>query len=252
MSLIQKTAFLAIIAGIVTLPGLWFDSRTIMGVNAWLKPIKFDFSIAIFLLTMSWVIAYIDDPVRGWLGAAFSGVMIVEAVAINIQAYRGTTSHYNLNTPLDAAIFSAMALAIFLLPFLILGSIFALNLSKIPCSSVFRLSMQLGLFLLLLGFAVGFKMVANRGHTVGMPDGGPGLPIINWSTRAGDLRIAHFVGLHGIQVLMGVGYLLGEGKRLTASLPRTTAYTAVTLVFTIFCGMFGWTYFNAIRSKALF
>jgi hypothetical protein len=58
----------------------------------------------------------------------------------------------------------------------------------------------------------GERMTIVGAHTVGAPDGGPGLVGTGWSTEHGDLRIPHFVGLHAIQALGILAFVLGRGR----------------------------------------
>jgi hypothetical protein len=213
---------LALLAGmLVVLP---FDSRLVMGINPWIKPIKFAISITIYVWTIAWLLECLRLPswtrrIISW-GSSIS--MLTEIACITAQAARGRTSHYNVNTSLDAAIFTIMGgmIALNSVLALVLLILFFIGRYDAPCPYLWGI--RSGLVIFLAASAIGGVMIAHGAHAVGVKDGGPGLPIVNWSTSGGDLRVAHFLGLHALQVLPMVGFLIGRHKRWAIS--QKTAY----------------------------
>ncbi|MFD2935623.1 hypothetical protein [Spirosoma flavum] len=187
----------------------------VLGINAYIKPIKFLASTAILCWTMAWYMA--ELPQKGSVRAyswMFVVVFIIELGIIIWQASRGKLSHFNISTPTDGLLFSLMGVAItvFTVWTAYIGFLF-FRLDTATISSAYLWGIRLGILLFVVFAFEGFMMVSHLGHTVGAPDGGPGLPVLNWSTRYGDLRVAHFFGMHALQLIPLFGYYIARQPR---------------------------------------
>jgi hypothetical protein len=178
------------------------DDQLIMGINAWIKPMKFALTVIIYVWTFAWLLQYL--PNKNKVAVISWGIticMLVENVSIFLQAARGEISHYNISSALNASIFSMMGVFISINSLLIFYTWILFFTEKITLDKATLFAWRAGLFLMLVGGAAGGMMIGNMAHTVGAPDGGAGLPFLNWSTTAGDLRTAHFLTLHGLQAI---------------------------------------------------
>jgi len=207
--------------------GLLFDHRVIGGSLAWIKPTKFALSGLVFAYSISWILRGIDgeDALKKRLATIIATVLTGEYTFIVLQVFRGVRSHFNSSTPFDSVVYSIMGIMISVLAASMFPLIVAIFRQKAR-NPILAESVRWGLIGTVIGMLVAILMTAPSpwtfhqyiaavphgsvgAHTVGAFDGGPGLPFVGWSTVAGDLRIAHFVGLHALQVLPFVGWVLG-------------------------------------------
>ena len=223
-------AIICIVVAVALIP-LWIvDSRQLLGVSVWEKPIKFYISVAIFSFTYSWLSSFLT---RGGRWVRLTGLVIAVSLAVEIviilaMASIGETSHFNVSTPTAIAIWSIMATFISIVLF---STIFISLMILFQKQQEFnlKLALALGSINTAVGMGLAYLMtwptaaqLANYqgiagAHAVGVSDGGPGLPFLGWSTVAGDLRVGHFFGLHSIQVaaiLLGISLLLPLAFRI--------------------------------------
>jgi hypothetical protein len=210
--LLTLVGWLHVVLLLATLAGVLTDDRVVVGVNPWLKPMKFMFSIAIYLWTIAWFSKYIRRP--RWLLTTVSIVialtMIIESVCILLQAARGTTSHYNVATDFDAAIFQTIGVMIGINVVMAVVILFMFGKPSARLHPAYLWAIRAGIVVFIAGGAIGAVMLGHGAHTFGAPDGGPGLPFLDWSTVGGDLRIAHGLALHALQILPLFGYGLSH------------------------------------------
>jgi len=179
----------------------------------------------------------------GW---AIVAGLVLEMVIIVGQAARGQKSHYNTDNLLGGILFSIMGATITVVWFLTLAV--ALRFLREPGRDrAMTLAIRLGLVVSLVGMAVGFLLAPNGGHAVGVPDGGPGLFFVGWSTTGGDLRISHFVGLHALQVLPLLAALLAHRSVVEAMRTRIVWSVAVG-----YLGVVLLLIWQALRAQPLF
>jgi hypothetical protein len=265
------SAALTVVAGLMmimfgaSVAGMLLDERVIAGFPAWLKPAKFAISAAIYCGTLAWLFQYLTSwprLARG-MGTVTAAVLVIEVAIIDLQAARGTTSHFNVATLMDGILFSVMGFSIAILWLASVALLVALFRQSFADPS-WGWWLRLGMLTTVLGSAAGGMMVrltseqaailqagqritTAGSHTVGAPDGGPGLPGLGWSTVNGDLRSAHFAGLHGIQILPLVGWLLFRRARITSAMRTRLAFAVSGSYLALFL-LLAW---QALRGQSI-
>lgn len=249
---------------LLCMAGLVIDRRIITGAPAWLKPAKFAISTVIacgsfaFCIVCTRVWRALTRSLDILLAAGF----VIEITLIDMQALRGTTSHFNVATRFDSLVFAVMGISIVCIWLGML--LLTIVLFRQPFGgSAWGWSLRLGMVLALIGTGSGALMTLPTpaqsaamhasgrmpivgAHTVGAPDGGRGLPITGWSADHGDLRIAHFLGMHGLQALPLLAWWF-DRRGLTQAIQRRLIF----LVAVSYAGLFALLLLQAFRGQSL-
>ncbi|WP_108801827.1 hypothetical protein [Aquimarina sp. Aq107] len=231
------------ITAIFCLSGVLIDDRTLMGVNVWIKPLKFSISIGIYTLTVGYLITLYPYSKRkkNIINNLVVWTLLIELAIIVYQGSRGVRSHYNEETLFDGMLFLAMGLLIGInILIMILFIIDTLRL-KLNTPRSIQYAILMGWLIVFFGSWIGGQMISQMAHNVGAADGGAGLPLVNWSTISGDLRVAHFFGLHGIQIIPL--FALWLSKKWTVS--NKKQIITVLIFGLLYAGWIGFTFYQA-------
>jgi hypothetical protein len=260
------TTGLMIATLVVSVAGLLVDDRELGGEPIWLKPFKFSVSIAVYAITLAWLISLLRRGTKAawWMGTISSAMLVVEMAAIVGQVVRGRPSHFNNATAFDAMVFDVMAYAIVTMWLSnLVVAVLVMRQRFVDAPTLWAI--RFGLVLSLIGMAVAFMMPPPTpeqidllrndiepamigGHSVGVADGGPGMPITHWSTTGGDLRVPHFVGIHALQVLPLLALFFGRRLRDRSDLVRTRLMFVTSFGYAGLLGLVTW---QALRGQPL-
>ncbi|MFD3508850.1 hypothetical protein [Nocardia sp. NPDC058666] len=259
---------------VVSVVGMVVDDRVLLGESVWLKPAKFGFAFALYGVTLAWILRL---PHRGrratwWLGTVFAVTGVADVGFIAVQAARGTFSHFNDSVdPVNAIgqqVFAAGVPGLFVANLVLAVIISWQKLADRPTRVALKAGLWLAVAAMMLGYLMGFtgpQLVRQAdgtvvglvaGHTVRAGDtardSAGGMPITGWSTVGGDLRIPHFVGLHGIQLLLLLTVALIALAPRYPWLRTETTRTALLVVATLgYFGLLTLVCWQALRGQAL-
>lgn len=203
--------------------GIAVDDRVLTGAPIWAKPFKFSVSFVAYCLSLAWMISLLGEErprlrrTAWWAGTVVAVASALEMVLITLQVLRGVRSHFNSATPFDAQVFSLMGNTVVVLwlgTLVVAALLWRARIADRATTWSIRISTVLALtgaalaFLMVLPTpeqqrreAAGLELAESGAHSVGVPDGGPGMFLTGWSTSGGDLRIPHFFGMHALQLL---------------------------------------------------
>ena len=208
---------LNLIAAVVFLFLMKFPGSANAGNSNFLKPLKFALSIATFSWTIAWYVYELKS--QGSI-TVYSWVVVItlgfEIIYITIQGARGQMSHFNTSSPFYASMTILMGIVASVLTLwtAYIGMLFFTgNARSMPEYYLWAIRCSIILFVI---FAFeGGLMGARMSHGVGQIQNDGRLPFVHWSTRIGDLRVAHFIGMHALQVIPVLSWYLLKNTKAT-------------------------------------
>lgn len=234
-----------VILTVAILPLLFLDTRTLLGVNVWIKPLKFSLSVGVYSLTTIWVLVRFlkDWKYQKQIQVALTITSLIEIVLITLQAYSGELSHFNVTTTWNQIVYSVMGTSISLFWLFHLWIVYRI-FKKESISPTVRESLVWGLTIAGFGMIIGFFMTSPRpeqleamklgifqtsgSHQFGSGDPGTGLFFFGWSTKIGDMRVPHFFGMHVMQIFVFLAaYLINKRE----SLPNQKLVRSMGILF---------------------
>jgi hypothetical protein len=234
-----------------TLMALALDPRLLDGVSVWIKPLKFELSIALYAGTLAWFMSFLPAQERDARRFRIWAIVVAAAAAIEMvwiagAAYFGIASHFNRESSFMATIYPVMgAVAVTLsIPSLVMSRAFW-RYRREAANPAFHLSLALGLILtFVLTVLVAGYMSNQTGHAVGTGQGSS-VPVLGWSRTGGDLRVAHFFATHAMHFIPAFGWV---AARL---LPAARARQSVWIFAAAFTGFIAFTLVQAIMGRPL-
>ncbi|MDJ0979033.1 MAG: hypothetical protein QNI87_10925 [Erythrobacter sp.] len=199
---------------VVFVPAMLIDPRALDSAPVWVKPQKFNISLALHFFTITALAQLVPRKVRtGPTLIVFSYLagfaLLLEYVWVAVQAAQAKRSHFNYDSQFEGLMYAAMGVGAFLL--MTIAMALAVQIWRKGDRSRFGLWLGsvvglTGAFFSTLYF--GFEMSSSSRY-VGAPleGGGATVPFFGWSREYGDLRPAHFVSLHLMQTVPFAGWL---------------------------------------------
>jgi len=202
------------VGGILLASGLIHVAVLIIGGGSRQGPLSlrkaatFGLSFGLTLINVTFIASFVTlkDRSRNLLIGVFATACVVETFLVSMQAWRGVPSHFNMETPFDAAVAETLAIGGFTLVVVIVALTAAALRDRAALPRGLRLSIHAGLVALVGAQVVGGLMIATGVRLVFAGD-----PQAAYAT-GGWLKPVHGVLMHGILVLPLLAWLTSASR----------------------------------------
>jgi hypothetical protein len=213
------------------------NTTEVLGINSMIKPMKFALSTCVYAWTMAYLLYYVKNQSRVRKYSILATlVMLFENTVISVQAFRGKLSHFNQTEIVGGILYAVMGILIVWLTIatLVLAIRF-IRQKEYIINNTFALSIKIGLIMFVIFSFFGGYMSGINSHNVGGEIGAKGLPLLNWSTLFGDLRVAHFFGVHSLQLIPVLGYFVSQNiENQKKAKKRVWVFSVLYFLFLVF------------------